>query len=203
MHSLEGNHLNVHVSHTVLCGKPPKGMGMVKKDYVWKVVDAILFVTVSSMLLVIAVQVVSRIAGKSVPWTEELSRYLFLWTVNFGMAVGMRHADHASVNFVYLVIPKKEIIKKIHLGIYTLSCVLFFSLLTYWNFSMTMRQLKSGEISPAMEIPMFLVTLPLFVCDILACIGLVYGVLFDEKVSKRIIDAGAEEVSDLLEEAMK
>ena len=87
------------------------------------------------------------------------------------MAVGMRQANHASVNILYMVLPKKKWIEIVHLVIYTVSALVFFSLLSYWNYGMTMRQLRSGEISPALEIPMFLVSLPLFICDLLAVIG--------------------------------
>lgn len=173
---------------------------MQKKRILWKIVDSILFATVGGMLVVIIIQVVGRVIGASVPWSEELTRYLFLWTVSFGMAVGMRYADHASVNVLYLVLPKTKIIQKIHLVIYTLSCLVFFALLTYWNYAMTMRQLRNGEISPALELPMFLVTIPLFLCDILAIIGLVQGVFFDAHTRDRITMIEPVETLEMLEE---
>jgi TRAP-type C4-dicarboxylate transport system permease small subunit len=118
------------------------------------------------------------------------------------MAVGMRHADHASVNVLYLVLPKTKVIQRIHLVIYTVSCLLFFALLTYWNYAMTMRQLRSGEISPALELPMFFVTMPLFVCDILASIGLIQGAFFDTHTRGRITMIEPIETMDMPEEGL-
>jgi TRAP-type C4-dicarboxylate transport system permease small subunit len=175
---------------------------MQKKRILWKIVDGILFATVSGMLVVIIIQVTGRVLGRSVPWSEELTRYFFLWTVNFGMAVGMRNADHASVNVLYLVLPKTKIIQRIHLVIYTISCFVFFALLTYWNYAMTMRQLRSGEISPALELPMFLVTIPLFICDILAIIGLVQGVFLDAHTRDRITMIEPVETMDMFGEGL-
>ncbi|OHD29502.1 MAG: hypothetical protein A2Y31_00035 [Spirochaetes bacterium GWC2_52_13] len=172
---------------------------MAKRNFLWRVVDSILLLTVSGMLLVVIIQVVGRIISKSVPWSEELTRYLFLWTVNIGMAVGMRYADHASVNVIYLLLPKTKIVRRIHLSIYATSCVVFFALLTYWNIGMTFRQFNSGEMSPALELPMFLVSLPLFVCDILAAVGLVQSAFFDKSTRERIVMLGQNESLERLE----
>jgi TRAP-type C4-dicarboxylate transport system permease small subunit len=173
---------------------------MGKKNYLWRIVDGVLFITVSGMLVVIVIQVISRIIGRSVPWTEEMTRYLFLWTINFGMVMGMRNADHASVNIVYLLLPKSRLIERIHLVIYTASILLFFTLLTYWNIGMTLRQYRSLEISPALGIPMFLVTFPLFICNILAVMALIHSVFLDEKTKKRIILADQIDSIEMIEE---
>lgn len=173
---------------------------MDKKNFLWKIVDGILFITVSGMLLVVTIQVVGRIISRSVPWSEEMTRYLFLWTVNFGMAVGMRNADHASVNIIYIMLPKTKIIQRVHLGIYTISCLVFFSLLTYWNIGMTIRQFNSGEMSPAVGLPMFWVSFPLFICNILAAIGLIQSVFFDETTKNRIKMLEQTDTLELLEE---
>jgi TRAP-type C4-dicarboxylate transport system permease small subunit len=117
------------------------------------------------------------------------------------MAVGMRYADHASVNVLYLILPKSKIIERIHISIYTLSCLVFFALLAYWNYAMTMRQLHSGEISPALELPMFWVTIPLFLCDILAVIGLVQGAVFDAHTRDRITMVEPAETIEMVQEA--
>jgi TRAP-type C4-dicarboxylate transport system permease small subunit len=151
------------------------------------------------MLIVIVIQVAGRIAGESVPWSEELTRYLFLWTVNFGMAVGMRNAEHASVNVIYYLLPKTRIIQKTLLFIYVISCFAFFVLLTYWNLTMTVRQFNSEEMSPALGMPMFLVTLPLFICNILATVGLVQSAFFDEQTKKRLTMPDQGESFDQLE----
>ncbi|MBN2860119.1 MAG: TRAP transporter small permease subunit [Sphaerochaetaceae bacterium] len=174
---------------------------MLKSDVIWKIISGVLFATVGGMLVVIVIQVLGRMVGQSIPWTEELIRYLFLWTVNFGMAVGMRHANHASVNILYLVLPRKKWIEVVHLVIYTASAFVFFSLLSYWNYGMTMRQLRSGEISPALEIPMFLVSLPLFMCDLLAVVGLAQSMFLDMKTRERVSSCDQGEASDIIEEA--
>lgn len=152
-----------------------------KKNFLWKLVDVIIFVNVLAMLCVVLVQVLGRLFSNSLPWTEELTRYCFLWTVNLGMTVGVLHANHASVTVFYdLFKRKKALIGKIRMYIYLLSCLLFFGLTSYWNLGMTLRQMNNHEISPALGVPMFLITMPLFLCDLLALIATIQSIFFDK-----------------------
>ena len=46
------------------------------------------FVIVLGLLVTVSCQALSRLTGASAPWTEELSRFLFIWTAFLGMASG-------------------------------------------------------------------------------------------------------------------
>ena len=48
-------------------------------DIVNKMEDFVLAVLVIGMIVVIILQILGRITGHPFPWTEESSRYLFLW----------------------------------------------------------------------------------------------------------------------------
>ena len=78
----------------VPAGEVPEPHGLI-----WKAVDALLFVGICAMLLSLAAQMVSRQMGASLPWTEELTRFLFMDTTFLGMAAGFRAAVHPRVNF--------------------------------------------------------------------------------------------------------
>ena len=60
------------------------------------------------MSVVIFWQVVCRYVLKSsLPWSEELSRYLLVWTSFIGGAYGVRLGAHIGVEAFTLLLPKK------------------------------------------------------------------------------------------------
>jgi TRAP-type C4-dicarboxylate transport system permease small subunit len=165
----------------------------------WKIIDGILLITVFSMLLVVILQVLGRSFGRSIPWSEEMTRNLFVWTVNFGMVVGFRNVDHARVTFIFDLFKPSKAKEYIQLGLYATSGLVFFSMLALWNFQMTFRQLRIGETSPALGIPMFWVTLPMGICSVLALVAIVETVFFDKHTRSRILMKDIELVADMEE----
>lgn len=160
---------------------------MKNKNILWKITEGIIFLNVMTMLIVVIIQVVGRTFASSLPWTEELTRYCFLWTVNFGMTIGLLEASHASVTIVFSTFKKhKELVGKIRMWIYFIACFVFFLFACYWNLGMTRRQIGNFESSPALGIPMYFVTLPLFICDILAILALIQSIFFTKETRDMI-----------------
>ena len=69
-------------------------MSILKKIYDY-FEEGMCCIMLSAMILCLAAQVVARMTvGTSIAWTEELSRYTFLWSVYLGAAlVAKRGAD--------------------------------------------------------------------------------------------------------------
>ena len=60
-------------------------------------------IMLSVMILCLAAQVLIRITlGSSIAWTEELSRYSFLWTVYLGAALVAKKGAHVRVTAQFL-----------------------------------------------------------------------------------------------------
>ena len=55
---------------------------------------------VFAMFLVVMVQVISRVLGSSVPWTEEISRYLLIWIGSLAASVALKRGSHAGMEFI-------------------------------------------------------------------------------------------------------
>ncbi len=170
---------------------------MRKKTIIWCVVDGIIFLSILGMLIVVCLQVLSRMINSSIPWTEELTRNFFIWTVNFGMAVGFRSVEHARVTFIFDLLPYKKFFRKVQGFIYLISCLAFFVIVMYYNCGMTHRQYCSLESSPSLGIPMFYVTLPLGVCSLLSIIAIFQSYFLDSN-TKRLIttDVSTEELEE-------
>lgn len=153
---------------------------------IWKAVDAFLLVGITAMLLSVAVQVVTRQMGASQPWTEELTRFLFMDTTFLGMAAGFRAAAHPRVSFVLAWGPAW--LKQASLHLYVLCGTVFFGILIYKTWELMLQQYASGESSPALGMKMFLVTLPLVISAVLAIAAQIKTVYFSPYIRKKLLE---------------
>jgi C4-dicarboxylate transporter DctQ subunit len=88
-------------------------------------------------------------------WTEELARYLMVWTVFIGAAIGAKLGAHVGVEAFINILPPR----------FTRSCLLLggiisalFSLFVVWyGLEVVQRITDAGQVSPALEIPMYYV----------------------------------------------
>ena len=154
------------------------------REIIWKIVDAFLFIGITAMLLSVAVQVITRQLGASLPWTEELTRFLFMDTTFLGMAAGFRAAAHPRVSFVLAWGPAW--LKKFASHLYAVCGVAFFSVLMVMSWGMMTQQMASGETSPALGIGMFFVTLPLVLSAALAILAHIKTVYFSPYMRRKI-----------------
>lgn len=72
-----------------------------------KIIDAyhqlltwLMVATVAILVVPVSLQIVSRFTGliPSYIWTEELSRFLFIWMVMLGAMIGIREGSHFEVD---------------------------------------------------------------------------------------------------------
>lgn len=94
-------------------------------------VDQVVAALLGMTILVVLAQVIWRyILNDSLTWTEELSSYLFAWTVFLGAALAIR--DDLHVRFTFLsdrfsthTRRVAEIVKSLLIGIFLLSTTIF------------------------------------------------------------------------------
>lgn len=109
-----------------------------------------LFVTLSSMIVLITAQVIFRVFFTALSWSEELSRYLLVWSSFIGASVAFKKGAHIAVTFAVDLLPGK--IQKI---MQSLSCILmavFFGI-TIW-YSIFLFNVQVFQVSPAMGLKM-------------------------------------------------
>jgi TRAP-type C4-dicarboxylate transport system permease small subunit len=151
---------------------------------VWRLVDGILLVCVLGMLVAVTVQVLARLWGFSAPWTEELSRFLFIWTAFFGMSVGFRHVQHPRIMLLLDILPSWCRALAVHF--YVVAGISFFALVGWYAALLVHRQLTIGETSPVLGLGMFIVTLPSAVAAVLAILALVQTAYLDAATRARL-----------------
>ena len=69
-------------------------------DYYHKLLTWLLVATVAILVVPVTMQILSRYTGlvPSYIWTEELSRFLFIWMVMLGAMVAVREGTHFDVD---------------------------------------------------------------------------------------------------------
>lgn len=109
-----------------------------------------LFLTLSSMIVLITAQVIFRVFFTALSWSEELSRYLLVWSSFIGTSVAFKKGAHIAVTFAVDMLPGK--IQKL---VQSLSCILmalFFGI-TIW-YSIFLFNVQVFQVSPAMGLKM-------------------------------------------------
>lgn len=94
----------------------------------YKIFDGITMAVFVAMVLVVILQIIFRfILRISVPWTEELSRLLFIYIGFFGTAIAVREKELIVIDLLIQRIPEK-LRKVLNVFIYLISFA-FFALL--------------------------------------------------------------------------
>lgn len=86
-------------------------------------------------------------------WTEELGIYTLAWISFLGASVGIKRWAHIGVEAFILLLPKKlqHVAKLLSLVL----CIVFFAIMVYFGFEIVNKQFVTGQVSPAMRIPMY------------------------------------------------
>lgn len=119
-------------------------------DIMNKIIGWILIVMMAVMSIVVIVQVFCRLLGASLPWSEEMSRFLMIYITFLGMAYACRYDQLMSVKFLVDAVP--QIVNKILYIAALLIQLAFFVTVFYHGLSIT--QAVRSQLSPAMRISM-------------------------------------------------
>jgi TRAP-type transport system small permease protein len=104
------------------------------------------------MLFVIFGQVITRYFFDWTPeWSEELSRFLFVWVVFLGSALIMGESGHLAVQFLPLKFKGRPFGTFLEILI-NISSYIFIGIL-FWQ-GLRMTRIMTFQMSPGMDIPM-------------------------------------------------
>lgn len=129
-------------------------------DHVETYLSSILLIFFSILVIV---QVVMRYVFDSpLTWSEELSRYAFVWFVYTSAAYAVRYQRHVKFTFLVNALNRVsyvygQIVKIIALFLW----IGFLIFIDYYSIQMVINQYNTGQVSPANQIPMYIVYLGL------------------------------------------
>ncbi|HHV38293.1 MAG TPA: TRAP transporter small permease [Tepidimicrobium sp.] len=82
---------------------------MKKKDYLEKVLEIGSFVMFTALVLNVTFQVLTRniFTSISAVWTEEASRFLFIYSIVFAAPLAMKNKEYVNVDLILNILPEK------------------------------------------------------------------------------------------------
>lgn len=118
--------------------------------------ECLLGALLAAMAVIMGIQVFCRYAlGMSLSWSEELTRYLFIWAGFLSISYCIKLGISIKIEQFIKLFPKQGE-RAFKLLTYTIELVVFLYLLPYsWRFFYS--SIISGQTSPALEAPMYLV----------------------------------------------
>ena len=128
------------------------------KNFLDKVEGTVSSVCLGGMALIIAVQVFQRyVLQSSLDWSEELARYLFIWSVYVGCSYATQKDRHLEVTILRNFFGE-TVAKYVTLAAYV-ATIGFCLCVTVWGFQMVAFLADTGQKTPALEIQMYWVFL--------------------------------------------
>jgi TRAP-type C4-dicarboxylate transport system permease small subunit len=128
------------------------------KNLLDKVEGTVSSVCLGGMALIIAVQVFQRyVLQSSLDWSEELARYLFIWSVYVGCSYATQKDRHLEVTILRNFFGA-TVAKYVTLAAY-ITTIGFCLCVTVWGFQMVDFLAGTGQKTPALEVQMYWVFL--------------------------------------------
>ena len=128
--------------------------------------DGLCGIAAAGIVVVVLIQIVSRLLGHPMRWSEELTRALFIWMIFIGLAASIRHADSARVTVLMEAFPNS--LRKLTLPIYVISCVIFFILMLWTGWTMMRQQLMMNEMIATLGWPSWVIGMVMPISAILS-----------------------------------
>lgn len=111
-------------------------------------------ICLAGMTFIISMQVFNRyVLQNSLDWSEELGRYLFIWSVYVGCSYALKEDRHLEVTVIRGYVGPK--LKKAVLAVAYLLTIAFCVFCLVYGIQMLMFLAGTGQKTPALEIKMY------------------------------------------------
>lgn len=104
----------------------------------------------------------------ALPWAEEVTMYVIVWLVFVGGSVTLRTHGHIAIDLLPLALSPGGV-RRLRVVVAAIMLV-FFAVFFYYSGLHTLRVMASGQITPALEAPMWLTYLAMPVGSLLMAI---------------------------------
>jgi TRAP-type C4-dicarboxylate transport system permease small subunit len=110
----------------------------------------LVIIMLSALTIIVVVGIAARyVFLVSIPWTEEISRYLMIWTSFLGLGVAYRKRELIAVKLLTDLLPKKMF--RIALFVSDILCSIFLVVVVYYGVKLCVQ--NSDQVSAAARIP--------------------------------------------------
>lgn len=120
--------------------------------------EVLIGVLILAASVILFANVVARyVFNAGFPWAEELVRYQIVWMVFLGASVAARQGIHIGVDLLIKSTPP-ALSRAIQLLVHAIAIV-FCGFLVFYGAELILQTRAFGQVSPAMQLPMWLVQL--------------------------------------------
>lgn len=116
--------------------------------------EAISVLLLAVMTVVVTVQVILRETGSALAWTEELTRYMFVWLIYISSSYAIRLRGHIKVEVISLLLKERG---KLVLDLISNAAFFVFALMIAiygWEYVIELATVRV-QYSPSLHLPMF------------------------------------------------
>ena len=103
------------------------------------VLSALLAITVGLLIIPVSLQIFSRYTEliPSYIWTEEMARFMFIWTIMIGAMIGVRESTHFEVDLLPQMAPRGEAVARLlgRLGVLVAACIFVMAGIEFTRFA--------------------------------------------------------------------
>lgn len=145
--------------------------------------EFILIILLIGMTLIMGIQVLCRYAlGMSLSWSEELTRYLFIWSGFISVSYCSKKCLSIKIEQFVAIFPRrgKAIFKIVN---HTFELIFFIYMIPF-AYSYMMSAVTSGQVSPACSIPMYYIQAAPFVSFILVTFRILQRWIIEFRVAR-------------------
>lgn len=114
------------------------------------VMKKMVFLTILGMIVSITLQIIFRVFFNSLTWTEEVARYLLVWSTFIGATLAYKRGLHISVTFIRNMLPEK--LRKLICILGIIISIVFFIVVIVFGAKLII--LQKTQLSPALRLPM-------------------------------------------------
>lgn len=116
--------------------------------------ESMMILSLILIAVVMFLQVVMRyVLGSSLTWPEEFTRYSFIFMAVFGFSYSIREGSILKIDIILELLP--TVIRKIMEVLIHFITLAFFIYVFYNSIHVVISIKNSGQISPALGLPMF------------------------------------------------
>ena len=115
-------------------------------DVLDKVCSVAIVIMLGLMVIITGVQIVCRTWFTALSWSDEVTRYLLIWSTFLGATVVYRHNGHISVNLLREAVPPKA--SKVLRVLVHVVCLVLFAVLEYYSIRYCGKLTKTATALP-------------------------------------------------------
>lgn len=122
------------------------------------IIETFCGIVVLGQTIIIAVQVVTRLLGISLPWSEELARFFLIWLTFLGCSLALKQESHLSVDFFVKLAPQKV---QLVIGLFVkFLMVVFFGVLLVYGIKLSIAAMATPSTSLQWPMGLIYIVLP-------------------------------------------